>query len=139
GDDVLRTQIKTLLTTYHTKRLFPSDFVPQTDPASINSLSTFTIDNSELLEEFKTAYRADTEWREALKKGDGNFTLHDDLVFHEDRTTLFYLGILVELAPMTTSIVTTLGPDSVATSALMSSPVTSAHASRTPHTSRMDF
>ena len=84
GDDVLLTQNKSLLTDYHLQRLFPSSSLHQ-DPTSISSLSTFNLDNSELLNEFKDNFRQDIEWRDALTKGDTSFSLQNDLVYHNDR------------------------------------------------------
>ncbi|GLB39530.1 putative coprinopsis cinerea okayama7 130 [Lyophyllum shimeji] len=87
GDEVLLLQQKALLTDYHTERLFHD--APSTastpDSRSINALSTFSINNSELLDEFKTTYRADTEWRDLLSKGDPSITYDNDLVFHNNR------------------------------------------------------
>ncbi|KAG6815356.1 hypothetical protein H0H87_002647, partial [Tephrocybe sp. NHM501043] len=121
GDDVLHTQIKALLTTYHTKRLFPSDFAPQTTSTTINSLSTFTINNSKLLEEFKNAYHTDTKWRDALKTGNEDFTLQDNLVFYQGRlyvppslcAKIVHSRHDSVLSPLTISIAITLGLDSI--------------------------
>ena len=49
------------------------------------SLSTFTIDSSELLKRFKAAFRTDTEWRDAMAKSDESFTFSGNLVFHDNR------------------------------------------------------
>ena len=50
---------------------------------SISTLSTFTINNSELLDNFKTAFQLDTEWRDAIAKFNPSFTFQDNLVFHD--------------------------------------------------------
>lgn len=46
---------------------------------------TLAIDNSVLLEHFKTAFREDTEWREALVRGNSDFTAESGLVFHNGK------------------------------------------------------
>ena len=87
GDEVIEFQNQALLTDNHLERLFPRNKPPS--PLSlnptINSLSTFTLDNSELLENFKTAFRLDTEWRDSFTKPNSLFTFQDNLVFHDNR------------------------------------------------------
>ena len=88
GDDVLRYQNKPLLTHHHLHLLFPSKSLVQSPippPTSINSLSTFNLDNSELLNEFKESFRQDIEWRDALSKNDNSFSVQNDIVFHNNR------------------------------------------------------
>lgn len=89
GDDVLRTQEQVLLTPIHTERLFPSQDSPSPSSSvpstTISSLTTLAIDNSELLERFKTAFKKDSEWREAMVRGSPDFTVVDGLVFHKGR------------------------------------------------------
>ena len=88
GNNVLLIQNKPLLTNHHLYRLFPSTSLQQTpiqNPNSISSLSTFNLDNSELLDEFKDNYRQDIEWRDALAKKDDSFSVQNDLVYHNNR------------------------------------------------------
>ena len=90
GDEVVQFQHKALLTNNHLERLFPRNNStlpknPANNSTNISALSTFTIDNSELLEQFKTAFRLDTEWREAITKSDPSFTFQGNLVFHDNR------------------------------------------------------
>ena len=94
GDEVLLEQRKTIITSVHTERLDPCDkpealpgspHAPSPSQASISSLSSLAIDNSELLERFKSATREDVEWREALATGSQDFEVHDNLVFHKGR------------------------------------------------------
>ncbi|GBE80968.1 Transposon Tf2-12 polyprotein [Sparassis crispa] len=89
GDDVLCLQQKTLLTPVHTERLFPishpstSSSTPPGVSHSISALSTLAINNSELLEQFKTVICDDSEWPEAIARGDQDFELQGNLVFHK--------------------------------------------------------
>ena len=88
GDDVLEQQRQTLLTSKHTELLFPSTTSSlswSTDALNMSALTTLAIDNSVLLERFKTAFREDTEWREALVAGNSDFVVQDDMVFHKGR------------------------------------------------------
>ena len=84
GDDVLEEQRQVLLTPTHTELLFPSS---NSSPfsASIPALTTLTIDNSALLERFKSAFQEDTEWREAVAHGSPDFSAQDGMVFHKGR------------------------------------------------------
>jgi hypothetical protein len=85
GDEVVQFQNKALLTNFHLDRLFPRNI--SSSPISstqISALSTFNIDNSELLDKFKSAYQVDTEWRDALAKSNDSFTFQDNLVFHDN-------------------------------------------------------
>ena len=50
----------------------------------ISSLLTFTINNSELLEKFKSAFQIDTEWCDAMAKSDKLFSFSNNLVFHDN-------------------------------------------------------
>ena len=94
GDDILKLQNKTLLTSTHTECIFkstkssnasssssPTSLSP-TLPNSIFVLKTFSFKSSELSQKFKDAFKHDTEWREAISQGDDAFTVQDDLVFH---------------------------------------------------------
>ncbi|KAJ2930720.1 hypothetical protein H1R20_g6375, partial [Candolleomyces eurysporus] len=94
GDDVLTIQNRSLLTPYHLQRLFPSLFPNSTFPIRVSSLSTsvsnsaittLSIDNSELLERFQHAFHEDTEWREAVVRGDPDFSAKDNIVFYKGR------------------------------------------------------
>lgn len=75
-----------LLTDYNLHKLFPafaSTSLP--NPSKISALSTFNIDNSELLDDLKRSYQEDTEWREAILSKDVDFTIQDNLVYHKNR------------------------------------------------------
>ena len=89
GDEVLNLQRKSLLNQLHTERLFPStpscSDSPNPTPSSASALSTFSFDSSTLAEQFKEAFRADTEWRTAVTNGDESFSFQGDLVFHNNR------------------------------------------------------
>lgn len=85
---MLRLQQKVLLTPMHTEHLFPGSSSPNTSSTlthSISAITSLAIDNSELLERFKTAFRNDTEWREAIARGSTDFELKGNLVFHQGR------------------------------------------------------
>ena len=84
GDDILLSQNKSLLTDYHLYCLFPSSSLHQ-EPISISSLSTFNLDNSELLNEFKDNFCCDIEWRDTLAKNNTSFSMQNDLVYHNGR------------------------------------------------------
>ncbi|KAJ3476377.1 hypothetical protein NLI96_g11201 [Meripilus lineatus] len=94
GDDVLKCQEKVLLTSTHTERLFRTSPTSSASsaisrlPTSAISVSAFTslcIDNSELLKQFKEAYKNDTEWRDAKSHGNEDFQLEGNIVFHKGR------------------------------------------------------
>ena len=85
GDDVLLTQNQSLLTNHNLLRLFPSPSLRQDPISIISSLSTFNLDNSELLNEFKDNFRTDIEWRDAMTKNNTSFSLQNDLVYHNGR------------------------------------------------------
>ena len=83
GDDTLECQQKTILTPQHTQFLTsPSPINSPLEPTA-SALTTLAIDNSVLLKRFKTAFREDTEWREALVQGNPDFTTESGLVFHK--------------------------------------------------------
>ncbi|KAH0578557.1 hypothetical protein H2248_003704, partial [Termitomyces sp. 'cryptogamus'] len=82
GDEAIAQQCQALLNLYHTAQIFPSQTPPNTASLSINSLSTFLLDNSELLNKFKLAYHADTEWHTLLHQGNSSITQQDELIFH---------------------------------------------------------
>ena len=50
------------------------------------------IDNSVLLERFKTTFQENTEWHEALVAGNSDFVVQDNMVFHKGH--LFVLSSL---------------------------------------------
>ena len=56
GDEVMEFQNKSLLTDYNLDHLFPRLRSHPSKSLHISSLSTFVIDNSDLLEKFKTAF-----------------------------------------------------------------------------------
>ena len=84
GDEVVKFQNKSLLTDYNLDRLFPRLHSLSPKTLEISSFSTFTIDNSELLEKFKSAFQIDTEWHEAMAKSNNSFTFSGNLVFHNN-------------------------------------------------------
>lgn len=84
GDDVLTIQNKALLSPYHLSNISPQS-TDSPAPATISGLTTLSIDNSELLQKFQAAYHQDTEWREALLRGDTSFQAQNDMVFHNGR------------------------------------------------------
>lgn len=87
GDDHLLLQSKVLLTPHHTKFLLSSGSIALsaifTSPNDLSALTTLMIDNSELLEHFKTAFANDNEWREAVIHGNNDFMTQGGLVFHK--------------------------------------------------------
>ena len=83
GDDVLEQQHQTILTPTHTELLIPTSVT--LPPISISALTTLSIDNSVLLDHFKSAFREDTEWREAIARGNSDFYAQDGMVFHKGR------------------------------------------------------
>jgi RNase H-like domain found in reverse transcriptase/Reverse transcriptase (RNA-dependent DNA polymerase)/Integrase zinc binding domain len=88
GDDVLLAQNQALLTPYHLSEISPNaaeSHEPAPNPTTISGLTTLSIDNSELLKKFQDAYHHDTEWREALLRGDTSFQAQNNLVFHNGR------------------------------------------------------
>src|SRR5258705_10891525 len=88
GDDTLLMQNKCILTKKHTNLLFHTtgDTMDPTPPnPSLATITTLAIDNSELLEHFKTTFRTDTKWHKALTQGNPDFTQDDNLIFHKGR------------------------------------------------------
>ena len=87
GDDTLECQRKMILTPEHTKSIFPPTDITLISSLSapVSALTTLAVDNSALLDRFKTAFRTDTEWREALTRGNSDFTAEGGLVFHKGR------------------------------------------------------
>lgn len=88
GDDVLEEQHQTILSAKHTQSLFSlSDSLadPTQVVTSVSALTTIAIDNSVLLECFKTTFQDDIKWREALAHRNSDFSAHDGMVFHKGR------------------------------------------------------
>ncbi|EEB99894.1 hypothetical protein MPER_00305, partial [Moniliophthora perniciosa FA553] len=92
GDEHLSAQHQTLLSPTHLERLnsqsesdFPPNFKSDEQIHSLSALTTLSIDNSELLERFKAAFKEDVTWREALASGNSDFTTSHDIVFHKGR------------------------------------------------------
>ena len=87
GDTILQAQNRLILTPYHTQHIlpFPSLETPPSRSFHISAITTLAIDNSELLQQFKSAYQEDPTWREALLHGDTDFSTQDNLVFHKGR------------------------------------------------------
>lgn len=91
GDDVSVAQNKTLLNPYHLQQFFPSD-TPISCPtpsisisATSSTITTLSIDNSELLHHFQMAYHEDMEWREAMVHGNPDFSVKDNIIFYKGR------------------------------------------------------
>ena len=87
GDEVMQFQNKVLLTDEHLDWLFPhihSQSSKNPQLSQISSLSTFTINNSEILDKFKAAFQSDTEWHDLIAKSDNSFTFSGNLVFHDN-------------------------------------------------------
>lgn len=88
-----------ILSDDHLERLYPHYVKPTLPPptesieissAVVASIQTYSIDNSELLARFRSAYLDDTEWREGLEsqKLPGHpkeWRVDQNLVFHQDR------------------------------------------------------
>jgi len=86
GDDTLLCQDRRLLTAKHTERLFSTSSTSENSPPPSNlALTTLSIDNSTLLERFKTAFREDVEWREAVVHGNSDFVAESGLIFHKGK------------------------------------------------------
>ena len=51
----------------------------------MSALTTLAVDNLALLERFKTTFREDSEWREAVVQGNPDFTTELGLIFHKGR------------------------------------------------------
>ena len=94
GEDTVDAQ--PILTNSHLERLYPHYSKPSslTSPIEISSTitlaPTYSIDNSELLTRFKSAYLDDNEWHKglAIQKLPGqpiHWRVEDNLVFHQDR------------------------------------------------------
>ena len=77
-------QNKALLTEQHLEQLFPHIHHQSSTKSEISALSTFMIDNSELLAKFKEAFRTDMEWRNDLSKPGNLFSFLENLVFHDN-------------------------------------------------------
>ena len=87
GDDVLTGQRRIVLTARHISPLYPP-VEPSADvpPAYITAaLTMLSLDSSDLLDRFKTAFAADDTWREAVANGSSDFSVQQDLVFHKGR------------------------------------------------------
>lgn len=93
GDEHLIIQQKMLITPYHTEHIQGMFLTPHlllllatpTPFISVSALTTLAIDNSELLERFKSAFQEDILWRTALVRGSEDFRVESDLVFHKGR------------------------------------------------------
>lgn len=82
GDEVIKIQNKALLTKEHLECLFPHIYPSL---SNISSLSTFVVNDSELLDKFKMAFHTDTEWCKAISKSDDSFSFSGNLVFHDNQ------------------------------------------------------
>ncbi len=85
GDAVLEAMQHTLLSPTHTERLFPLATPSPSLVVQVATSGTYSFPAPELLQQFKSAFRDDLEWREAQAEGDNSFTLQDDLVFHQGK------------------------------------------------------
>ena len=52
-------------------------------PPTVSALTTLAVDNSALLECFKTSFCEDSEWQEAVVQGNPDFTTESGLIFHK--------------------------------------------------------
>ena len=133
GDEVLHNQNKLIFTDHHLKLLFPLKSLNQ-PPISISTLSTFNLDNSELLNEFKDNFWKDIEWRNTLSNNDESFSVQNDIIFMTIASTflqrfnpkffifnmiLYYQVILDAPGLMTLFNMTFLGQECKGTSVLM--------------------
>lgn len=75
-----------LLSDYNLHILFPS-FASSSlpNPPNISALSTFNLDNSEILDKLRSAYREDTKWHEAISKLNPDFVLDNNLVYYKSK------------------------------------------------------
>jgi Reverse transcriptase (RNA-dependent DNA polymerase)/RNase H-like domain found in reverse transcriptase/Integrase zinc binding domain/Retroviral aspartyl protease len=84
GDDTLLNQNRIMLTPKHTDSLTPHKNT-QHPSNIINAMTTLSIDTSTLFDRFKNALQKDSEWREALIRGNSDFTSEGGLVFHKGK------------------------------------------------------
>ncbi|KIJ26313.1 hypothetical protein M422DRAFT_97065, partial [Sphaerobolus stellatus SS14] len=84
GDDVVKIQRKSLLTSKHTSRIYPTSDA-SSDTPTISAIATFTFDSSTHSDQFKQAFREDVEWRDAIAEGNEEFTVEAELVFHKGK------------------------------------------------------
>lgn len=85
GEDTVLQQRKALLTQTHTERLDVTNTVADDPTQTIASTAIFTFPAPELQKEFTNAFHSDTQWRDAIARGDPDFTFKDTLVFHKER------------------------------------------------------
>jgi transposase InsO family protein len=85
GDETLLGQNRIVLTSEHTGSLTLPENTQFSPSAITNAMTTLSIDNSALFERFKTAFREDMEWHEALIHGNSDFTSENGIVFHKGK------------------------------------------------------
>ncbi len=86
GDDVLRTNEKVLLTSAHTQGLFTQDSDASSsrpEPIRVSAFTALSADHTDFQERYKLAINADQEWRDAIARGNTDFAVKDNLVFHD--------------------------------------------------------
>lgn len=106
GDECIELQQQTLLNSKHTQFLFPHldttqslDTLQKTTEiqslhtlptsisyfSSLSSLTTLTLDNSDLLDPFLTAYNSDDTWKRTIAPGNLDYSAQNNLVFYQGR------------------------------------------------------
>ncbi|ESK81265.1 hypothetical protein Moror_8481 [Moniliophthora roreri MCA 2997] len=87
GDEHLTAQHQTLLKPENIEHLISRQFeIPHSSSAStLSAVTTLSVDNTETLEHFKSAFKEDDVWKEALATGNSDFTTTHSLVFHKGR------------------------------------------------------
>ena len=86
GDEVLAENCKTILTPYHTQRLFSSfdPHTPSTSSLKISAVTALTVDGSDFQQRLRNAVSSDQEWRSAVQSGNQRFQVHDgNIVYHD--------------------------------------------------------
>jgi hypothetical protein len=87
GDDTFECQQQTISKSSHTEHLYAissNSTLVQKFPA-FATLTTLSLDNTNLLEQFKNAFKKILEWQEALIQDSSNFTAKGGLFFHKGK------------------------------------------------------
>uniref|UniRef100_A0A0W0EVT4 Reverse transcriptase/retrotransposon-derived protein RNase H-like domain-containing protein n=1 Tax=Moniliophthora roreri TaxID=221103 RepID=A0A0W0EVT4_MONRR len=82
GDEHLTAQHQTLLKTGNIEHLISKQF-EISQSSSVSVMTMLSIDNTEVLERFKLAFKEDSTWKEAVTAGNSDFTTTHGLVFHK--------------------------------------------------------
>uniref|UniRef100_A0A0W0FG48 Reverse transcriptase/retrotransposon-derived protein RNase H-like domain-containing protein n=1 Tax=Moniliophthora roreri TaxID=221103 RepID=A0A0W0FG48_MONRR len=87
GDEHLTAQHQMLLKPENIERLISRQFkIPHSSSAStLSAVTTLSVNNTETLEHFKSVFKENDIWKEALATGNSNFTTTHGLVFHKGR------------------------------------------------------